>query len=330
MIERRFLPFLLAFMLLSASAFCQETTSIFHFLSLPNSAHNTALGGKNISLVQDDITLTSANPALLSNVSDKTVGVNFMTFMQGCKSGGFAYAQTHKDRGTWSAQVQFVGYSSIKETGINEEILGEMKPLDLCISGQYSYLLTDRLSGGATGKIVYSHYGPYTSCALAVDLGLNYFLEEKNLSVSAVARNIGGQVKRFGDHGERIPFDMQIGFTKGLGHAPIDISLTMVDLTRWSKDDYMPTGEDISGGRIFTNHFVLGVDVYPAKNIYVSGGFNFRRAYEMKAAGGSHAAGLSFGAGINLKKVKVGLAYAKYHLGAPTLSLNLGYSFSKN
>jgi hypothetical protein len=49
----------------------------------------------------------------------------------------------------------------------------------------------------------------------------------------------------------------------------------------------------------------------------------------MKAAGSSHAAGLSFGAGVNLKKLKVGLAYAKYHIGAPTISLNLAYSFQK-
>ena len=123
---------------------------------------------------------------------------------------------------------------------------------------------------------------------------------------------------------------MRIGFTKGLGHAPIDISVTMVDLTHWSQSDYFSTDGEVSGGRIFTNHFEIGVDAYPIPIIYVCAGFNFRRAFEMKAAGGSHAAGLSFGAGANLKKLKVGIAYAKYHIGAPTLSLNLSYSFQKS
>ena len=50
----------------------------------------------------------------------------------------------------------------------------------------------------------------------------------------------------------------------------------------------------------------------------------------MNAAGSSHAAGLSFGAGANLKKLKIGIAYAKYHIGAPTLSFNLAYSFQKS
>ena len=330
MTKKLTLPLIGAFLLMQAPSFGQESTSIFNFLNLPNSSHVMGLGGKNISLVQDEIQTAAINPALLSNVSDKSVGINFMSYMQGCKAGGAGYAQTVGSRGTWGAYTQFVGYGSMKETNLSGEIIGDMKALDFCLGGQYSYMLTDRLSGGVTGKIVYSHYGEFTSCALAVDLGLNYYLEESNLSVSAVARNIGGQIKRFGDVGERSPFDMRIGFTKGLGHAPIDFSLTMVDLTRWSQSDYFSPDGKISGGRIFTNHFELGVDAYPIPVIYVCAGFNFRRAYEMKAAGSSHAAGLSFGAGANLKNLKVGIAYAKYHVGAPTISLNFAYSFQKN
>ena len=330
MTKEHILPLIWALLFVQIEAFCQERTSVFNFLNLPNSSHVTGLGGKNISLVQDEIQTAAMNPALLSNISDKSVGVNFMTYMQGCKVGGAAYAQTIGSRGTWGVYTQFVGYGSMKETELAGEIIGEMKPLDFCIGGQYSYMLTERLSGGATGKIVYSHYGEFKSFALAIDLGLNYYWEEKNLSISAVARNIGGQIKKFGDVGERIPFDMRIGITKGLGHAPVDFSITMVDLTRWSQSDYFSADGKVSGGRIFTNHFEIGVDAYPIPIVYVCAGFNFRRAFEMKAAGSSHAAGLSFGAGANLKKMKVGIAYAKYHIGAPTISLNLSYSFQKS
>ena len=79
------------------------------------------LGGKNISLVQDEIHTAAANPALLSNISDKSVGVNFMSYMQGCKAGGAAYAQTAGSRGTWGVYAQFVGYGSMKETDLAEE-----------------------------------------------------------------------------------------------------------------------------------------------------------------------------------------------------------------
>lgn len=326
--KRSYLLILLA-IISFGKGFAQESTSVFNFLNLPNSAHTTALGGHNISLIEDDISLCIQNPALLASVSDKTIGLNFMTYMQGCKMGGASYAQMAGERGTWGAYAQFASYGSISETTEYGEILGSMSPLDLCIGGQYSYALGEQWVGGATGKFIYSHYGEFTSCALAVDLGINYFREESDFSLSAAARNIGAQVKKFGDNRERLPFDLEVGFTKGLGHAPLTITLTMVDLTRWSKKEYFSTEEKMSGSKVFLNHFVLGVDVHPASKIYVSAGYNFRRAYEMKAAGSSHAAGLSAGAGLNLQHWKVGLAYAKYHMGAPTFSFTLAYNLHK-
>lgn len=328
--SRKCLITLLAlFCVASLSLKAQESTSVFSFLSLPTSSHATALGGKNISLIEDDISLVFHNPALLSSVNDKTMGLNFMTFMKGAKNGSAAYAQHVGERGTWGAGVQFVGYGSMEETSVSGEILGKMSALDMAVSGTYSYMLGEKWVGGATGKFIYSHYGEFTSCALAVDLGMNYFSEDDDFSLSAVARNIGGQVKAFGDHHEKLPFDLEVGFTKGLGHAPIKFSLTLVDLTRWSSSDYFSAGKKISSGRIFTNHFNLGVDITPSRLFYIAAGYNFRRAYEMKAAGSSHAAGLSFGAGLNLSKFKLGLAYAKYHLGAPTMAFSLAYSLHK-
>lgn len=321
---------LMAISCIATKVSCQESTSVFNFLSLPYSAHVTGLGGHNISLIEDDITLVAQNPSLLSSVSSKTVGFNFLTFMKGSKAGSVAYAQTVGERGTWGVNTQFVGYGSMNETLPTGEVIGKMHAQDICINGSYAYLLGERWSGGATGKIIYSHYGEFSSCALAVDLGVNYFLEEQGFSLSAAARNIGGQVKAFGDHHERLPFDLEAGFTKELGHAPISISVTLADLTRWSKDDYYSTDGKISNGRILTNHFNLGVDIKPARFLYLAAAYNFRRAYEMKAAGSSHAAGLSFGAGVYLKKFSAGIGYAKYHVGAPTLSFNIAYNFLKD
>ena len=307
----------------------QESGTVFNFLNLPVSSHSTTLGGKVISLVEDDISLAMQNPALLSNVSDKTVGFSFMNYMQGCNTGAAAYSQQIGSRGTWGAHVRFVGYGSTKETLVSGEIIGEFKPLDLCIAGQYSHLLSERWAGGVNAKFIYSHYGPYTSCALATDVGLNYFDENSEFSFSIAARNLGGQIKRFGNTRDPLPIDLEIGITQTLGHAPIRISLTMVDLTRWTADDYFTTGKEVKGGSIFINHFVIGAEFLPSSKFYVGLGYNFRRAYEMNAAGSSHAAGLSFGGGINLKRLKIGVAYAKYHVSAHTLAFTLSYNFQK-
>lgn len=307
----------------------QESGTVFNFLNLPVSAHSTALGGKNISLVEDDISLALQNPALLTDVSDKTIGFSFMNYMQGCNTGAAAYSQHLGMRGSWGAHVRFVGYGSVKETLLSGEEVGSFKPLDLCIAGQYSHLLSKHWSGGVTFKFIYSHYGPYTSCALAADLGLNYYRDESDFSFSIAARNLGGQVKSFGNERDPLPADLEIGITKSLGYAPIRISLTMVDLTRWTSDDYFTTGDKVKAGSIFINHFVLGAEWIISNKFYVGLGYNFRRAYEMNAAGSSHAAGLSFGGGVNLKRIKFGIAYAKYHVSAPTLAFTLAYNFQK-
>ena len=331
---RRFLPLLIAACLIVVNVRwskvnAQESGSVFNFLNLPVSAHSSALGGKNISLVEDDISLAIQNPALLTGVSDKTVGFSFMNYMQGCNTGAAAYAQQVGAHGNWGVHARFVGYGSTKETLVSGEIVGEFKPLDFYLAGQYSHILSERWAGGVTAKFIYSHYGPYTSCALATDLGLNYYDEESDFSFSIAARNLGGQVKKFGNRHDRLPADLEIGISKSLGHAPVRISLTMVDLTRWTSKDYFTTGDRVKGGSIFMNHFVLGAEYLIGEKFYIAMGYNFRRAYEMTAAGSSHAAGLSFGGGVNLKRLKFGIAYAKYHVSAPSLSFTIAYNFQK-
>lgn len=305
----------------------QEGGSVFSFLNLPTSAHVVGLGGRNISVTDDDISMGFHNPALLAGVSDKTVGLNYFTYMRGSNAGSASYAQAHGERGTWGVSAQFVGYGSMTETTASGEVLGDMNALDMALGGTYCYLLGGNWAGGVTGKFIYSHYGEFTSCALAVDLGLNYYKEESDFSFSAVARQVGGQLKAFGDHHERLPFGLEMGITKGLGHAPIRFSLTMCDLTRWKSDYYYSAGKKTSAGRIFTNHFCVGVDILPTSFLHISAGYDFRRAYEMKAAGSSHGAGLSVGAGVSVRRFNISLAYAKYHVDASTFSMSLAYSF---
>ena len=299
-----------------------ESTSVFNFLRLPTSSHAMALGGANVTLPDDDASLLMQNPALMSNVSDRSIGLGFMTYMRGIKAGNASWVMAQGERGSWGVGVQFMGYGSMKETTVDGIEMGDFSALDMCISGGYSYVLTEYLSGGATGKFIYSKYGEFTSVAL----GLNAYNEDRDLSVSLVAANIGGQVKRFGDHRESLPFDLRVGITKRLSGAPLQFSFTMTDLTRWSSSDYYSPSGTVSFGRKLTNHFIVGVDVIPMKQFYLSAGFNFRRAFEMKAAGSSHGAGLCFGAGLTLKKVKVGLSYAKYHVSMPSFMINAQYT----
>ena len=273
------------YILLAAASHAQESNSVFNFLEMPVSAHSTALGGRNISLIEDDASLVFSNPALLSSVSDKTLNLNFMTYLQGCNVGSAAFVKILGERSTMGVTAQYAHYGTMDEITADNVTVGSFSAMDMALSGMYAYNLNDRWAGGATGKFIYSKYGDYSSVALAVDLGVNYYNENTDFSLSAVARNLGGQVKAFGEIHEKLPFSMQIGFTKGFDHAPFRVSVTLVDLTRWDKDYYFASGEELSTGKMLMNHLAAGVDFLPTDYMYLSLGYNFRKAKEMNING---------------------------------------------
>lgn len=301
---------------MAATTKAQDSRTGYNFLRLPVSAHAAALGGDNISIIEDDESMIFNNPALLSSVSDKTINLNYMNYMSGANTASASFNRIIKERASVAASAQFIDYGKMKETDENNIQTGEFSAKDISIAGYFSYMLTDRLAGGITAKFITSYIGDYNSIAMGVDLGLNYYDPEKEWSVSLVAKNLGGQMKAYDDQYDRMPIDIQLGASKRFAHMPFRISATLVDLNHL---DYK-----------FINHLVAGVDIIISPTIWVGAGYNFRRANEMKIteADGesSHGAGLSFGAGINLERFKLNLAYGKYHVSSSSILINLAYS----
>lgn len=301
---------------MAATTKAQDSRTGYNFLRLPVSAHAAALGGDNISIIEDDESMIFNNPALLSSVSDKTINLNYMNYMSGANTASASFNRIIKERTSVAASAQFIDYGKMKETDENNIQTGEFSAKDISIAGYFSYMLTDRLAGGITAKFITSYIGDYNSIAMGVDLGLNYYDPEKEWSVSLVAKNLGGQMKAYDDQYDRMPIDIQLGASKRFAHMPFRISATLVDLNHL---DYK-----------FINHLVAGVDIIISPTIWVGAGYNFRRANEMKITEtdgeSSHGAGLSFGAGINLERFKLNLAYGKYHVSSSSILINLAYS----
>ncbi len=321
--------FLLGLLLAAGSrAEAQETSSAYHFLQFPQSSHTTALGGANISAIDDDASAAMGNPALLSSVSDRTLALNFMTYAAGSKLVGATYVKAFGDRHTGAISANYMGYGSMDETDVNGNVIGSFSAKDMNIAVGYSYLLNDRWAGGASFKMIYSKYAEYSSFALAVDVGLNYYDVDNDFSASIALTNLGVQLKAFNDDHESVPYDLQLGFSKRMNHAPIRFSLTLTDLTRWKTSDYyVADGEELKTGKKLLNHVVVGVDVFPINALYLSMGYNFRRAYELKAAGSAHGAGLTAGGGVQLSRFRAGIAWARYHVAASSLHFDVSYIF---
>lgn len=327
--------FSLLLAVLPATALAQEYASAFNTLRLPASSHAAALGGQNVTLIEDEPTAGWYNPALYANVSDLSAGLDFMTYAAGSTWMGAHFVKAFGERHTMAVGAQYMNYGKMDETDEAGNTLGQFSAKDIVIGAGYSYLLSDRWTGGANLKMMVSNLADYTAMAAAVDVGVNYYDDENDLSVSASLQNIGTQLKAYHD-GQRthLPFTLALGFSKGMAHLPVRFHVTMTDVTRWKSSYYvLPENKDkdksdkVGFGKIALNHFVLGLDILPTDYLYLSVGYNFRRAYELKASGSSHLAGLSAGAGVNVKHFKFGVSYAKYHQASNSIMANVGYAF---
>ena len=304
------------FVLFSYEIEAQESKTVYNFLRLPVSAHAAALGGENISIDDDDPTLVFHNPALASNVADRSLNLNYMTYMEGVKVASASFVKAFRERATWVLEAQYVDYGTMKHTTVDNEVLGDVSAKDIAVGGTFTYTLSDKIAGGVTAKFVSSSLAGYNSIGVAVDLGVNYLNPDLGLSLSAVARNLGGQLKAYEDDFEKLPFDLQLGVSKRLGESPLRFSVTMTRLHDW--DDK------------FINHFIFGAEAFLSDNIWLGGGINPRRSDDMKISDGesesSHGAGFSLGGGLQLDRFKLQVAYGKYHVSASSLIINVTYT----
>ncbi len=317
------LYFLIVLPLLSKA---QSNEGTYTILRIPYSSRAAALGGSNISIINDDITLAAQNPALLPNITDNTINLTYMSYMSDSKIAGAMFGKALGERSTSALSARYIDYG--KFDGYTEDNIytGTFSAKDFEFAILYSYLLSDNWSGGVTGKFIYSKYESMSSIALGVDLGVNYYNPENELSISFAVKNLGGQVKAFEEKNEKMPIDLQMGFTKRLSHAPILVSATLVNLHKWGEDDfYNADGSKDSFGEILFKHLVFGADILIGQNFNVSLGYNYRIGKEL-SVNGSKWDGFTAGAGLHINKVKFGVSYSKLHISSSSLLFNLSYS----
>lgn len=304
---------------LATTARAQESQTAFNFLRLPESAHAAALGGDNISIIEDDATLALSNPALLSSVGGRTVTVGYMNYMDGVGMYTANYTDIINDKATAGGAIHYVNYGKLIEVDENDVQSGTFSSSDIAFEGLLSYTLAKKLVGGIGAKFVYSKIGSYTSTAAAIDLGLNYYDPTNDFSASFAVKNLGGQLSAYNDDFESLPLDVLIGASYHFRNSPLRVSLTFADLNHW---DYA-----------LLRHACIGVDVMLTEQFYIAGGYNARRSYSMKTTNltdgskSAHGAGLSIGAGLLLDRFKLNLSYGKYHVNSSSLMINAAVEF---
>ncbi len=311
----------------TSSVFAQEGKSSFDFLQLPASARAAALGGTNVSVIENDISLIYQNPGFLGPEMDLELNLNYLSYIADIGMGSVTFAKALGDRSAWGLGVNYSNYGNMKETWEDQTIVGDLSGSDLCANAFFSRDLTDRIRGGVAAKFVYSAYDQYTAIGLGVDLGLSYYNREKDFSIGLVGKNLGRQIKAYDEESGAMPWDIRLGFSKRLAHAPIRFSVTGMYFNQWKFEN--PNGEEDPFLTTFGKHLVLGVDFIPSDNLWIAVGYNVKRGADMKLQEGNKMAGFSIGAGLKVKAFQVGCSVGQYHPGATSFMISLTTSFAE-
>lgn len=314
----------------------QNGTSAYNFLDLPTSAHAFALGGGSVALIDDDVSLVDQNPALLGAEIEKQVGFTYMHWLGASNFASVRYGMSAGERGAWSTGLRYLNYGSFTATDADGTVTGTFTPQDIVFEGSYSHDFTDRLRGGIMLNAIYSNYEQYSAFALGVDLGINYYNEEKDLSLSVVLKNMGGQLKRFNNTYDRLPFDIRLGYMQSLGSSPFALSITAHSLTKWKIGHYTHSDIESEDGTIKSNfmgnlfgHLNLGLQYAPSEKFYIALGYNYKTKAEMSTYQRNFFSGFSVGTGLKVRAFAFNVAYAMPHKGGSSVMLNISTNLAE-
>lgn len=323
--------------------------STYEFLNLPAGARVAGMGGNCVSHYDNDLNFVLNNPALLRPEMNNKIALNYINYISDINFGYVSYAKNYRNIGMFAAGIQYINYGTFlnaDETGV---IYGDFVPAEYSFNVAYSRPINAKINFGANLKTIYSSFYGYYSSGAAIDAGLAYIDTAKLFSAGLVVKNLGIQFKPYTPgFREPLPFDVQIGLTKKLAHAPFRFSITAQDLLNWSLnynsvfDNTYEINSVVAVDSTFrqklattmntvgkvsdeiVRHVILGIEIVPHENFYISLGYNYRRRSELALQTAPKMVGFSFGFGLKLSKFNISYGLASYHLAGASNHISLG------
>lgn len=320
--------FLRAFFLLFLTGLLAQTSaqtlggqSAFSFLTISHHPQSSALGGLNLTHLNNDVGLSAVNPALMQPVHSGNLSTSMLRIAPGVNSlfgnGAFYLEKTST---TIGLSMNHLLYGDELQTDASGNQLGRIRAFDQYVGASASRSYGERWRYGATVKWANSQYGPFKSSALFADVGLTYTDTAHRLRLGFVARNMGTQLSTYAGQSEDIPFDISIGVSHQLAKAPIRLHLTLQGIHQFDLLYADTTFEAENYGRSFQlgtmqkafSHLVLGAEYLVGEKLVLMLGYNALRRSELRIRNLSNGlAGFSYG--IQFRLGKIDFFYSRLH-----------------
>ena len=313
---------------------------IYQFLNLVTSPRQAALGGKVITIYDDDVNQVNFNPATLNVEMNNHLALNYGSYYKQVTYGTASYAYTYdRHLQTFQAGVNYVNYGNFEGYDENGQPTTEFTGSEIALSLGYAYNIPNTtVHLGANAKLISSALESYNSLGGAIDLGALFIDERNDVNWGLVIRNIGTQFTTYSGASEKLPLEIIAGVSQELDNVPIRWHLTLENLQQWnlafsnpvrtqSSIDGSSTEEKVSVINNALRHVIVGVELFPKKAFNLRLGYNFRRAEELRLEEQRNFSGISVGFGLKMNKLKFNYSYSRYTLAGNTslfgLTINL-------
>ena len=316
--------------------------SVYQFLNLVTSPRQAALGGKIITIYDNDVNQANFNPATINSEMDNHLALNYGSYFGEVTYGTASYAYTFdRHLQTFQAGVNYVNYGKFQGTDETGNPTSDFTGSEIALSFGYSFMIPDvPIHFGANAKLISSTLESYNSLGGAVDIGALFIDERNDVNWALVVRNIGTQFTTYSGTKEKLPLEVLIGVSQEVENVPIRWHLTLENLQQWNIAFSNPARAvgSIDGGStpekvsVFNNalrHVIIGVELFPRKSFNFRLGYNFRRGEELSVLEQRNFSGISLGFGLKFNNLKFNYSYSRYTLAGNTSLFGLTINFQE-
>ena len=321
------------------SVLSQSLNSSFSFLNTEVSSRSLAMGGDLISIYDNDILLAQKTPSILNPDMNNELGFSFVDYFSDISLVSFNYAKNFKKIGCLSLGFISADYGDFTSTNeVGEQDLS-FSAFDQIINFGFARKINQKINLGFNINFLNSSYERYKSSSITSNISTTYYSSENNFNSTLLFKNIGRQLKGYTSLSEKIPFEIQFGISKKLEHLPFRYSIVLNNLNKFDiSNDYSlnsftnnESGEidlvDESFAKTILRHIIISGELNLFNdNLYLRGGFNFQRRFNMTIDSYGGLVGFSFGVGMKVSKINLNYSRSSYHLSGQLNS----FSFSTN
>lgn len=305
----------------------------FEFLNLPTSSRITALGGINVSLIEQDGLQLIANPALSDSITGGEMAISWLNYFADVNQSIVNYVVPWKDKWKFNVGAIYLDYGDFQGFDATGLPTGNFSAKEYAVIIGTSHKL-NAFTVGTNLKFAHSLLDNYSASAMLLDIGGTFRPGKSGLTFGMMFKNIGVLLSDYSaSSNSKLPFDVQVGTTFKPAYMPFRFSFTAYNLARENIvffDENLDINESEPGfaEKIF-RRVNVGAELLLSKNFQVQFGYNYLLRQELRLQQTAGGAGFSFGLLLRVKRFELNYARSKFHAAGGTnqitLASNLNY-----